>query len=253
MENNRSIQHHSSAELAPAVETFGTQLESYLDNAGLPKDYILVPYERRSPVFQNMPTVLDSLTDNQKSTATYISKFVAACAVGLFDAALNYLWNETVRNLREKVARFDLEYFFDSVISESSRRSKLNSESDLEKLDDWELIRGCHTTGIITENGYRHLDYVRNMRNYASAAHPNQNNITGLQIISWLETCIVEVLAKEPAGPVIEVGKLLNNLRTQHLTEDNMPSIKRALPLLTEDLSESFAPYNIWDVHGHIH
>ncbi len=257
MDTNESIQAHSSAEIAPAVKTFGTQLDSYLDYVGLPKDQILVPYERRRPVFQNMPIVLESLTDDQKSVASYISKFVAACAVGLFDSALNYIWNETVRNLREKVARFDLRYFFDSAVSDSTRRSKLRNEADLEKLDDWELILGCRTTGIITENGFRHLDYVRNMRNYASAAHPNQNHITGLQIISWLETCIVEVLAKEPAGPVIEVRKLLHSLRTQHLSEADMPHIEAALPSLTEDLSESllrsvFGMYTDTTVDAHV-
>ena len=77
------------------------------------------------------------------------------------------------------------------------------------------------------------------MRNHASAAHPNQNEVTGLQIISWLETCIVEVLAKEPAGPVIEVRKLLHSLRTEQLSETNVPQIQAALPSLTEDLSLS--------------
>ena len=239
METNRSIQPVSSNEIAPAVEAFGGELETFLDFVGLPKDGISVPYERRRPVFQNLPTVLESLADEQRSAAVYISKFVAACAVGLFDAGLNYLWNETIRNLREKVARFDLSYFFDSVVSDANRRSKLRTEADLEKLDDWELIRGCHTTGIISENGYRHLDYIRNMRNHASAAHPNQNEITGLQISSWLETCIVEVLAREPEGPVIEVRKLLHSLRTEQLSEADVPQIETALPSLPEDLSTS--------------
>ena len=97
--------------MEPAVEIFGTQLERYLEFVGLPKDSILVPFNLRRPVVRNLPTVLESLTDDQKSGAAYISKFVAACTVGLFDAALNYLWNETVRNLRDKVARFDLTYF----------------------------------------------------------------------------------------------------------------------------------------------
>ena len=239
IESNKSIQPTSSREIAPAVETFGAELETFLGRVELPRDDILVPYERRRPVFQNLPTVLESLTHEQKSVAVYISKFVAACAVGLFDAGLNYLWNETIRNLREKVARFDLSYFFDSVVSDATRRAKLRTEADLEKLDDWELIRGCHSTGIISENGYRHLDYIRNMRNHASAAHPNQNDITGLQIISWLETCIVEVLAREPAGPVIEVRKLLHSIRTEQLTESDLPQIEKALPSLPEDLSTS--------------
>ena len=239
MKTDGGLELYTEREIAPAVETFSTQLDSYLDYVGLPKDHILVPYDRRAPVFQNVPTVLASLTDDQRLAAVYISKFVAACAVGLFDAALNYLWNETVRNLREKVARFDLSYFSDSVVSDGSKRPKLRNEADLEKLDDWELIRGCRTTGIITENGFRHLDYVRSMRNHASAAHPNQNEITGLQIVGWLETCIVEVLAKEPAGPVIEIRKLLHNLRTQSLSEADVPAIESALPSLAEDLSSS--------------
>ena len=239
METEGSLELYTKQEIASAVETFSTQLESYLAYVGLPKDHILVPYDRRGPVFQNVPTVLASLTGDQRLEAVYISKFVVACAVGLFDAALNYLWNETVRNLREKVARFDLQYFCDSVVSDGNKPPIIRSEADLEKLDDWELIRGCRFTGIITENGFRHLDYVRSMRNYVSAAHPNQNEITGLQIVGWLEACTLEVLAKEPAGPVIEIRKLLHNLRTQHLSEGDVPAIKSALPSLPEDLSSS--------------
>lgn len=39
------------------------------------------------------------------------------------------------------------------------------------KLDDWELVKGCKDTGIITQIGFKHLDYIRDMRNHASAAH----------------------------------------------------------------------------------
>lgn len=232
-----SMELSRKTEIVPAVQTFSSELASYLDQMGLPSHEILVPYNRRRPVFNNMPDVLDSLTDEQRLKAVYISKFAAACAVGLFDAALNYLWNETIWNLREKVAKFDLEYFFDSVVTDTRRRSKLRVEADLEKLEDWELIRGCHSTGIITENGFRHLDYIRDMRNHASAAHPNQIDITGLQIIGWLETCIVEVLAKQPSGPVIEVRRLLHSLRTEQLTEADVSPIETGLESLPEELS----------------
>ena len=49
----------------------------------------------------------------------------------------------------------------------------------------------------ITQLGYKHLDYIRDMRNHASAAHPNHNEITGLQLASWLETCIQEVIVQQ--------------------------------------------------------
>ena len=200
MESTEGLEIYTEKEINPAVESFASQLSSYLAYAGLPTESILIPFERRRPVFQNMPSVLENLTDEQRMTAVYISKFAAASAVGLFDAGLNYLWNETVRNLRHKVARFDLSYFFDSVVSDPSERASLRTEADLDQLEDWKLIRGCHKTGIISDIGFRHLDYIRDVRNHASAAHPNQNEITGLQLIGWLETCIVEVLAKEPDG-----------------------------------------------------
>ena len=31
-------------------------------------------------------------------------------------------------------------------------------------MDDWELISGCLKTGIITDIGYRHLDYIRDCK-----------------------------------------------------------------------------------------
>ena len=206
MDMNKEIIIQSKAEVATGVDQFTAGLGRYLDELGLPKEQVLVPVVERQRVINNVPEVIILLDSTKKSTAFYLSKFIAACGAGIFDAALNFLWDETVINLRRKVARFDLEYFYDSVITDS-RRSKLNDEADLNKIEEWELIRGCHLTGILSEIGYKHLDYIRNMRNWASAAHPNQNELTGFQLLSWLETCIKEVIAKEPEGPVIEIKR----------------------------------------------
>lgn len=235
----QNIQPYRPKEIVPAVESFSTELQGYLDFLGLPTDNVLVEIEPRRVVINNTQTVLDALSEQQRKVALYVSKFVAACVVGLFDAALNYLWDETIRNLRDKVARFDLEYFFDSVTNDTARRSKLKTDADLETLDDWELIKSCRITGIITEIGYKHLDYIRDMRNWASAAHPNQNELTGLQIVSWLETCIREVLAKEPDGPVIEIRRLLKNLRKEDLDPNDVKPIAETLPGLPGELSAS--------------
>lgn len=235
----QAIEPYQPKEIAPAVEAFSGELTAYLGGLGLPKEAVLTTTDQRRVVINNIPTVLALLTPQQRLDSMYISKFVAACAVGLFDAALNYLWDETVKNLRGKAARFDLDYFFDSVVTDPSRLSKLKTEADLQELADWELVRGCMTTGLITEIGFRHLDYIRDMRNWASAAHPNQNELRGLQVVSWLETCIQEVLAKEPAGPVIEVRKLLRSIRQEKLTTDDVTPIAATLPSLPEDLSRS--------------
>jgi hypothetical protein len=220
------------------VYEFSTGLKRYLTELGLPTDTVLVDIEERGKVILNLPTIVNNLPSPQKLEAYYISKFVAACSVGLFDSALNYLWNETILSLRSKVVKFDLNYFFDSTI-ESNKRSEFKNEDDLVKLDDYFLIKGCKDTGIITEIGYKHLDYIRDMRNFASAAHPNHTELTGFQLISWLETCINEVLSKSPEGPVLVVKKLLQNIRNEILTESIIKPIRHGIQQLPSDLISS--------------
>jgi len=230
---------HQPNELAQTVDIFSQGLVKYLDVLGLPAERVLVPVRERGVVLQNLPSVLDNIPTGLRKDSLYISKFVAACGAGLFDAALNFVWDETVLSLRLKVVQFDLEYFFNSVVTDPDRRKSFNAEKDLENLDDWELIRGCHMTGILSDIGFRHLDYIRNMRNWASAAHPNQNELTGLQIVSWLETCIREVIGKEPSASAIEVKRLLENLRRNAICASDATPINASIQLLPVDLATS--------------
>lgn len=226
-------------EVSTGVDQFTTALTSYLNHLGLPSDNVLVPVRERQRVIGNLPDVIGNMDLSKRTESLYISKFIAACAAGLFDAALNFIWDETVVNLRKKVARFDLEYFYDSVITDAGRRSKLRGEEDLVKIEEWELVRGCHVTGILSDIGYRHLDYIRDMRNWASAAHPNQNELTGLQLISWLETCLKEVIAKDPEPAAIEVKRFLNSVRSQVLTEQDAQHIRAGMERLPVDIVKS--------------
>jgi hypothetical protein len=226
-------------QIAATVAGFDTGLTRYLEDLGLPADNVLVQISERRKVLCNVPAITDDLSGAQREKSLYVSKFVAACAAGLFDAALNFLWNETVTNLRRKVAAFDLTYFFDSTIIDPKRRATFRNEDDLIKLDDWELMKGCAATGLISDLGYKHLDYIRDMRNFASAAHPNHNQLSGLQVVSWLETCIKEVLSKEPEGLVIEVRKLLTSLRTETISPNDLPPIATSLGNLPDELSRS--------------
>lgn len=226
-------------QVASSVDSFSKGLQQYLEMLQLPSQNVLVSPEERMDVLDNLPRVVTRLSPKLRNNSMYVSKFIAACGAGLFDAALNFLWNETVINLRSKVVHFDMDYFINSIITDGKRRSSFKTEEDLKKLDEWELIKGCKDTGIITEIGYKHLDYIRDMRNHASAAHPNHNDLDGLQLTSWLQTCIKEVLAKEPEGPVLEVKRLLHNLRTNVLSTSDLPPIKSNIEILPTDLVDS--------------
>lgn len=57
------------------------------------------------------------------------------------------------------------------------------------------------------------------MRNWASAAHPNQSDLTGLNLISWLEMCIKEVIATSPSNIQIQIGQILNNIKSGEIDD----------------------------------
>jgi hypothetical protein len=221
--------------LETTVGEYQNQLTDFLDDLGLPKDNVLVDFTQRKKVIDNIPSIINTISIIDKMKSFYISKFIAACASGLFDAALNYLWDETINNLREKIAMFDLEYF-KSTLEDDDVKKKIKNLDDLKKIDDWDIVRGCNTTGIISEIGFKHLDYIRNMRNWASAAHPNHVQLTGLQISSWLEICIMEVIGKAPSIPAIQARQLLNNIRTNVLSKDDIGPIEKALEAAPEDI-----------------
>ncbi len=72
---------------------------TFIGDHGLPTQNVLVPVAERIKVFGNMGDVLALLDYEHRQQSIYISKFIAAAASGLFDAALNYLWDERLRTL----------------------------------------------------------------------------------------------------------------------------------------------------------
>lgn len=101
------------------------------------------------------------------------------------------------------------------------------------------LINGCRNIGVLSDIGYRHLNYIRDMRNWASAAHPNQVELSGLQLVGWLDTCVREVLGREPSAPAIEVKRLLENVRTQVFAPADVAPISARMPDLPPQIVSS--------------
>ncbi|MBX4923964.1 hypothetical protein HJA76_30595 [Rhizobium bangladeshense] len=221
------------------LQTFETGLMTFIAQHGLPTDNVLVPVTERLRVFGNVEDVLALLEYDHKQKSIYVSKFIAAAASGLFDAALNYLWDETIHELRKRIVRYDLEYFFDLAVTNPDKRKKLSTEEDLSRLDDNELIRGASEMGLISDLGYKHLDYIRYMRNWASAAHPNQNQITGLQLISWFETCVREVITLPETNATAQIKTLLANMKAHALDVTGAKQVSGFFVDLTQDQSNN--------------
>jgi hypothetical protein len=85
MTDNLPEKQHAM-ELAADTAVFS----GYLQDFGLPTDNIIATTEERRVLSANLLHFLDSLPPEEKRSAHYLSKFVGATAIGLFDAAPNY-------------------------------------------------------------------------------------------------------------------------------------------------------------------
>ena len=108
MSTNLSISTNSN--LNTNVDSLSLAITTYLEQVNLPTQGVLVPVTERNKVINHFQDILEeNIPTEIRRENLYLSKFISACGVGLFDAALNYLWNETIVSLRKKVVNFDLE------------------------------------------------------------------------------------------------------------------------------------------------
>lgn len=223
-----------AAEVGDGLIRFQEILLGQIERLGLPSEGVLVSTQERQRILKNVDDALAGLSDADRARAAYVSKMIAAAAVGLFDAALNYLWDETVSELRRRVTEFDLKYFFDIAVTSPDRRKKLSTAEHLVEVNDVDLIRACNEIGLLDTIAATELDHIRFMRNHASAAHPNQTSITGLQLSAWLETCVRYVLTLSYDQITAETRRLLSNVRSTNLD----PSRVREVTAFFDDLDD---------------
>lgn len=132
---NEVLKVNSNVNVLPNINNF----ESYLNQLNLPYNDIIAEERQRQIIAKNLPDLLGEIPNEKKVSATYLSKFVAASAIGLFDAALNYVWNEVIINLRRKIVYYGLDVFYDNAI-ESNRREAYRKEEDLSSINDRRLL-----------------------------------------------------------------------------------------------------------------
>ena len=194
------------------LQTDVTNFEIYLDELGLPSENIIAPIDERKTIENNLPSYINSLSPEIKKDARYLSKFVAGAAIGLFDASLNYIWNEVVINLRNKVIIYGIDMFFDAAVG-GAKRALYTSEEDLPGIKDEVLVNTCMKLELISEIVSKKLHHIQTMRNDIGASHPNTYSINAFELMGWLQTCVQEVLADEPSEAAIQIKSFIVNLK----------------------------------------
>lgn len=205
-------------EFSPTMLDFEEKMMNVYQAVGLPINDILVPVSERKKVFKNFTDVLEYVPEAQLESAHFITKFMTAASVGLFDSALRHLWVETIKQLKIRIQQYDIDYFFDITIP-SERRDEFSTIEDLDKVQDSELLEGARKIELLTEKGYKQLDHIQFMMGYIERDSPNQSEISGTQIISWLEVCIREVISLEIPAATIQTQLLLRSIRDGLLSE----------------------------------
>jgi hypothetical protein len=210
MTSEYPIERAGTKELAVETSVF----TGYLQQLGLPTENVIATTEERRIVAVNLPSFLNSLHHEEKRDARYLSKFLGATAIGLFDAALNYVWNEVVLNLRKKASIYGIDLFFDAAVG-GKTRELYKDETDFDGIKDNVLLDTCRKLELISDVVYRKLDHILTMRNEVAASHPNVESIGGYELLGWLQTCVKDVLQDRPSDSAIRIRALVDNLKSR--------------------------------------
>jgi hypothetical protein len=220
-----------------ALSTQITQFEYFLEKLNLPSENIIANLEERENIMNMLPNLISKIPIEQKTNAIYISKFIAGAAIGLFDASLNYVWNEVIVNLRNKIVNFGLDTFFDNAVG-NKIRDQYKSENDLIGIKDRTLLDTCRKLEWISDVVYTKLCHILDMRNKIGASHPNNNVINSYELLGWLKTCITDVINDFPSKSASMIKGIVENIKKQTTPIDDttINSITKKVSEFTSDM-----------------
>lgn len=238
-ERNDLIVRSSNA-FTPTMLDFEEKMMSVYQTVGLPVEDILVPVAERRKVFKNFMDVLEYMPEYQLECAHFITKFMTAASVGLFDSALNHLWVETIKQLKIRIQQYDIDLFFDNAI-QSERRDEFSTLEDLDKVEAGDLLEGAWKIGLLSEKGYRQLEHIRYMLGYIERESSNQSEISGTELVSWLEICIKEVITLQIPDASVQTQLLLKGIKSGILSDTELMNASALISSMPTKLANVLA------------
>ena len=227
-------------QIETSIAAFNEPLANLLMHIGLPTENLLSPIEERRKVIFALESTIEILPLEERAKSVYLSKFTVAISVGLFDGALNFLWDETVKSLRRLAVDFDLQYFLSVAKTINTKYKNLASIDDLPAIGDHDLLDICRRIGLVNDINFKRLEHVNYLRNHASAAHPNENYISGIEMLSLLESCLRHAIVAKPDHSVIQIQQLFDNLRTKEIPKEDFDVIAEDLRKQPQERIDDF-------------
>lgn len=230
-----------------------TKFELMLNNLGLPSENIIASVDERENIMKMLPQLMNSIPESQKRDATYLSRFVAGAAIGLFDASLNYVWNEVVISLRKKIIYFGIDTFFDNAVADKVR-DQYKNEGDLLGIKDKTMLETLRKLEWISNVVYLKLCHILDMRNQIGASHPNSYDINSFELLGWLKTCVLEVINDKPSSSAVHVKEIIEQIKksTSPLDDITVESIGKEVEKFSSVMSGNLlrALFGVFIVEG---
>jgi hypothetical protein len=203
----------------PHIEPLASSMLAQLTAAlGVPRG-VLAADGQIKHVWTQIPRLLNRIPPPLRDER--MAKICVAVASGLFDAAINYVWNASVVELREKVRRFGI------AVVPQVLDDKSFDEDSLVDLKDAELLDLCLRLNLIGDDDFFFLDQCRATRNSFSAAHPAEGIIDEDEFIAFLSRCQKHALSstRNPRG--VDTKAMLAALRSARFKQDQREEWER--------------------------
>jgi hypothetical protein len=185
------------------------ELSSLTAALGIPRE-VLASEEEIAYAWRDLPRELRAIPPELRGEL--IARMCVAVATGLFDGAINYIWNATVLHLRQRIRDFGF-----SVVAQILQKEF--EEKHLIELQDSELIELCLKLNLITEDGFFFLDQCRDTRNNFSAAHPTIGKINDREFTTFLNRCSRYALSDESSPRGVDIGAFIAAIKAARFTE----------------------------------
>ena len=198
----------------PAVsEVTGDMLTQITGALGVPRD-VVAQDDQIGHAWSQLPRLVRRIPPHLRD-----ERIVRACiavATGLFDAAINYIWNAAILALREKVRDFGL-HVIPQILDDRSF-----DEASLVDLKDADLLELCHKLNLITGQAYHFLDQCRATRNSYSVAHPSDGTVDEDEVVYFISQCQKYALSNVRHSRGVDTKALLGSLSAAKFSADQL-------------------------------
>jgi len=198
----------SEVKLPAIIDNTPTMLSQLTTSLGIPRE-ILASDEEIKYAWQNLPRELARIPKDRLNVL--LARMCVAVATGLFDSAINYVWNSAILELRERVRDFGLQ-----VVPQIINKSF--DEKALLELKDAELLDLCTSLNLITEDGFFFLNQCREVRNNFSAAHPPMGTLDDKEFILFLSRCTKYALAETVNPKGVNMHAFISALKSSRFS-----------------------------------